>query len=976
MRILKVLGIGIASVVGLVLIAVVGLVVVGDQTVKKFIVDAVEQRLHRELSIDGGFSLTYLPEFHLHAEDISVANADWSERPSMAAAKRLDLTLDWTQWVFSDALDIEITLVEPFLSVERNAAGESNLPAGVRHRDTGSRFSLRPRFRQVQVTAGEMLVSDAAHNENARLVFNELWLGDIEGELQVKVDGVVDETPVLLDGSLGDADSILNNRSASVQLKGNAGDAVLNVAGNWGPVLPQVNLDLKADFHAESLVFLDALLPVWLQGIGRAAGEFSVTAEDGQFALPAVQLQLEGENNRIDLVGQVGDLSTISGIDLKLGLKTTHFVDIAAAAEIELPFPLPHTIDGMARLFGDAENLSAEVEKLTAQDEGVSASFTGRVDNLRRFSGVDGTLNISADGTDKLAPYIQREFVDLGPVSMSTELDNRSGLWKAESTHIVLTGERLSGTISGSVGDLASLRKVQLETELNAASLAEFNPVFRISLPETPEVTTTVSITADGGFSESMDIKGTLRGKNLTLSAEGVLADPPNFGGVNLAMSLQTAALQDWAGAFNRPLLTDLPITGSTRLQSLKGGGYRLGNARLAFGETNAEADITLVPPKVKGRECMDVSGNLSLDLLDFKKLLEPGIEITDVETPVETDKPDAAGDGKEKVAGAPSRVIQLKVGDSGRLFSDDRIVGGGLTECDLKLDFRANEIRTRESTLNGVEAQIRLADQQIEIDPIRTSPESGKVEGAFRLDARADPYHYSWKMSGEDVKFAQFTGTHNFELTFDGSGDSLADIMASLNGEAMFTAGDVVIPTRELQPISQRILSSLLTTGELAPSTEVECFFAQFDIKDGMVDFRKNIVIQTTQVTWLLGGLINLKDEKLEMYARSSQRRGVDLLGSFAPLVRVAGPLTQPRVELDPVGVVSKSLEFTALVATSGISAVLLNLFDRNSANRSVCEDALAERQDNAETTPAEESTTPEAPKASQPDANAISVH
>ena len=261
-----------------------------------------------------------------------------------------------------------------------------------------------------------------------------------------------------------------------------------------------------------------------------------------------------------------------------------------------------------------------------------------------------------------------------------------------------------------------------------------------------------------------------------------------------------------------------------------------------------------------------------------------------------------------------------------------------------MDVAFSAAELLTPDTRFEAVEARVHIADGRLTVDPIRTAARGGSLEGGFHVDASAEPYAFRLKLDGKDVTLARFTGIYNFDVDLEGAGDSMAALMASLDGEVTVTAGDVLIPTNKLDPLRRQILQNLLTSGELAPSTEIECFFAHLDIDDGVVDLRRNMVVQTSHVTWFIGGIVDLGKEELEIYARSSMRRGVDLLGSFASLVQVRGTLVEPSLVLNPAGVLGKSLEFTASIATGGLAGLLLNMFDRNKANRDACKDVFSQ--------------------------------
>ena len=46
------------------------------------------------------------------------------------------------------------------------------------------------------------------------------------------------------------------------------------------------------------------------------------------------------------------------------------------------------------------------------------------------------------------------------------------------------------------------------------------------------------------------------------------------------------------------------------------------------------------------------------------------------------------------------------------------------------------------------------------------------------------EPYAFWLKLDGDDVTLARYTGTYNFEVDLQGAGDSMAALMASLDGE------------------------------------------------------------------------------------------------------------------------------------------------------------------------------------------------
>ena len=86
----------------------------------------VEAATGRELGIAGPLALKLTPHPAIIAEDLTLANAAWSSRPVMASIARAEATVRlWP--LFAGKLEItSLTLIEPNLLLETDAAGRRN----------------------------------------------------------------------------------------------------------------------------------------------------------------------------------------------------------------------------------------------------------------------------------------------------------------------------------------------------------------------------------------------------------------------------------------------------------------------------------------------------------------------------------------------------------------------------------------------------------------------------------------------------------------------------------------------------------------------------------------------------------------------------------------------------------------------------------------------------------------------------------
>jgi uncharacterized protein involved in outer membrane biogenesis len=85
----------------------------------------VSQRTGREFRIDGGLDVDLMP-LRVHAGKLYLGNASWSGEPAMARIERLDMRVRFWPLLAGRVVLPEVSLVQPRLRLERNAAGSGN----------------------------------------------------------------------------------------------------------------------------------------------------------------------------------------------------------------------------------------------------------------------------------------------------------------------------------------------------------------------------------------------------------------------------------------------------------------------------------------------------------------------------------------------------------------------------------------------------------------------------------------------------------------------------------------------------------------------------------------------------------------------------------------------------------------------------------------------------------------------------------
>jgi uncharacterized protein involved in outer membrane biogenesis len=146
-------------------------------------------------------------------------------------------------------------------------------------------------------------------------------------------------------------------------------------------------------------------------------------------------------------------------------------------------------------------------------------------------------------------------------------------------------------------------------------------------------------------------------------------------------------------------------------------------------------------------------------------------------------------------------------------------------------------------------------------------------------------------------------------DFTLDGSGDSVAALMAGLNGNIRIAMSNGRADSKYLELLEKYLGSGIL--GMLNPFhdkrkyTPVNCFVNNIKIKDGLADVK--LLLDTDQTSIFGAGDVNLKTENLDLGIKPTPKKGAMPAGvsfSFRQLsqpFRLGGTLAQPALVVDP---------------------------------------------------------------------------
>jgi uncharacterized protein involved in outer membrane biogenesis len=262
---------------------------------------------------------------------------------------------------------------------------------------------------------------------------------------------------------------------------------------------------------------------------------------------------------------------------------------------------------------------------------------------------------------------------------------------------------------------------------------------------------------------------------------------------------------------------------------------------------------------------------------------------------------------------------------------------------------------------------RVRLQDGVLSVQELLANTANGAVLGALSVDARGalPKWHGNLRWNGINLeRFVRARNPRNRDAApqpapggsapgyvsgqlsgaakVDGSGRSIAAVMATLDGSAALWVRDGRISQLliELAGIDLAESLSLILTGD--QSLPLRCAVAKLALKNGRA-VPDVALIDTDDTTLLLSGQLSLADESLALVA-AAKPHDVTPVALRGP-VRIGGTFAQPAVRLDKRAI-GLRLAGAGALALLAPPAALLALIDFGEDDTHLCREALRRSQ------------------------------
>ncbi len=377
----------------------------------------------------------------------------------------------------------------------------------------------------------------------------------------------------------------------------------------------------------------------------------------------------------------------------------------------------------------------------------------------------------------------------------------------------------------------------------------------------------------------------------------GTLADPIKFVGLNLDVALKGPNLEDLSKITGIPFPITPPYDLKAKLQRETDDKWRFAGIVGTIGRSDIGGDLLIDT----GRERLYVEADLQSKVLDYR----------DVGSLIGIPPDQLDGDK------TPNRVPLIER----RVLPDAPLNIKQVREVDAKVRFRGTKVSAPNVPLTDVTLNLDMKDGVLKLAPLDVGVAGGRTIANITINAR-DPRirtDYDLRLRGYQLEsFLQAAGLKDSgsgridgRIRLVGYGDSVRKSLGTATGDVKLAMNGGTMSNLGLELIGIDIAESLGFLAGGDRRVELRCGVVDIGVENGLGTPRL-FLIDTTDTTVTAEGLVNLRDEMLDLRVLA-RPKDPSILSARTPITikgRFAGPA---------IGV-----EAGALIARAGAAVAL----------------------------------------------------
>jgi hypothetical protein len=279
------------------------------------------------------------------------------------------------------------------------------------------------------------------------------------------------------------------------------------------------------------------------------------------------------------------------------------------------------------------------------------------------------------------------------------------------------------------------------------------------------------------------------------------------------------------------------------------------------------------------------------------------------------------------------------------------------LSALNLTLELVAQKAFFHRSAISDFHFKAVLKDGSLSVEPFSGVIGGGDLSADIQVNSGGDGAEVAVFLDIEKMDIARMLeemelqvhgdGDVDLHLNLSSCGNSIAEIMAGLDGSMTLSMGESKIDRNYLKYLGifrLNLISTMVNIVQIPAeeknrdgASEINCFAMRFDAEDGKADLTA-LVLDRPNVCIVGSGRIDLAKESLDIYVKPIAKEGIGAEGvakvnlSLSELTRafrLGGTLANPRVSVDAgntLFTLGKAIGGAALFGPAGLAVVLFS--------------------------------------------------
>lgn len=431
-------------------------------------------------------------------------------------------------------------------------------------------------------------------------------------------------------------------------------------------------------------------------------------------------------------------------------------------------------------------------------------------------------------------------------------------------------------------------------------------------------------------------IQADVRNGTTRVQVAGSLQDPMNLGGLNIRLRFSGDTLANLYG-LTGVLLPDTPPYETdghliARFQQKGGPVFHYNDFNGHIGDSDIHGSLTY--SQVKPRPKLEGSlESRQLRMADLGPLI--GVK---------------SGKGSDKTEQAKAKRGEAPNQPADRVLPHDRFDTKNWDVMDADVKFSGKRIEHSNSLpISNLYTHLVLKNGNLLLDPLRFGVAGGSLNSTIRMEGDRSPMRARADLHARNLKLKQLfssvesmqssMGQINGDATLSGTGNSVADILATSDGSVKLLMNDGVISRGLMEIVGLNVGNYVV--GKLFGDDEVRinCAAADLNVANGVAS-TKLFVFDTENAVINITGTTNFANERLDL-SINPESKGMRIVTLRSPLY-VKGTFKNPDAGVKAGPLIARGAAAVALGAVVAPAAALLALISPSDNEQNQCVNVL----------------------------------